>query len=320
MQRVERERGAVSVMVALLIVALIGFTAIGIDVAATAADAQQLQNGADSAALAIGQDCAFGSCGIPSATAQTFAVANKNDGDVTATVLTSSLSRATGHVTVQAAGVTSHWFAPVLGIDQTAVTRRATVEWGAPAGGATAPLTFSECEWYAQTGTNPLGPNPPPTQLTVFLSKTSNAGGCNKPNSGNYVPGGFGFIDTIVGKCSAVTDDNNNASSSTGNTPPIGCSPADFQKLVASGASVLIPLFDNYGGTGTNAWYHISGYAAFKFTGYNFGGQYKTNPAPCAGNERCISGYFMQFVDASGGIVLDPNSTDFGALVIRLSS
>ena len=52
MQRLRDERGAVAVMVALLMVPLIGFAAIAIDVAAMWSERQQLQNGADAGALA----------------------------------------------------------------------------------------------------------------------------------------------------------------------------------------------------------------------------------------------------------------------------
>ena len=40
---------------------------------------------------------------------------------------------------------------------------------------------------------------------------------------------------------------------------------------------MLLPLFDESGGTGTNAWYRVYGYAAFRLTGYHLGGQYSTD-------------------------------------------
>ena len=73
MQRLKDERGAVAVMVALLMVPLIAFAAIAIDVAAMWSERQQLQTAADAGALAIAQDCARGTCGNPAQTAQSLA-------------------------------------------------------------------------------------------------------------------------------------------------------------------------------------------------------------------------------------------------------
>jgi len=49
----ESERGAVAVMVALLLVVLLGFGALAIDASMLYAQKIQLQNGSDAAALAI---------------------------------------------------------------------------------------------------------------------------------------------------------------------------------------------------------------------------------------------------------------------------
>ena len=42
--------------------------------------------------------------------------------------------------------------------------------------------------------------------------------------------------------------------------------------LKAQGKTVLLPIFDQAGDTGSNAWYHLQGYAAFHLTGYDFVG------------------------------------------------
>ena len=86
MQRLKDERGAVAVMVALLIIPLIAFAAIAIDVAAMWSERQQLQTAADAGALAIAQDCARGTCGTPAQTAQSLALANVDGEQTTGTV------------------------------------------------------------------------------------------------------------------------------------------------------------------------------------------------------------------------------------------
>ncbi len=52
------ERGAVSVLVAILMVVLLGFAALAVDIGVLYAERTQLRNGADAAAIAIAQKCA----------------------------------------------------------------------------------------------------------------------------------------------------------------------------------------------------------------------------------------------------------------------
>lgn len=54
----DRERGAVAVISALLLVVLLGCAAIAVDVGMLYSERAQLQNGADAGAIAIAQDCA----------------------------------------------------------------------------------------------------------------------------------------------------------------------------------------------------------------------------------------------------------------------
>ena len=70
------ERGATAVVLALLMVVMVGFTALAVDVGALRWDQKQLQNGADAAALAVANDCAKGKCGDQQTTASGLANAN----------------------------------------------------------------------------------------------------------------------------------------------------------------------------------------------------------------------------------------------------
>ena len=54
------ERGGISVLVAILMVALLGFAAVAVDVGMLYAERTQLRNGADAAAIAVAQKCARG--------------------------------------------------------------------------------------------------------------------------------------------------------------------------------------------------------------------------------------------------------------------
>ncbi|MGY1680331.1 pilus assembly protein TadG-related protein [Geodermatophilus sp. SYSU D01176] len=308
-RRLAGEHGASAVLLALLLVPVLGFTAIAVDVGALYAEKARLQVAADAAALAVAADCARGACGDMQATAQAMVDANLGGADAAPPVLASDPNR----VTVSGDTPKEHWFAPVIGHESTRVTATATVAWGGVGRGtAVLPLTFSWCEFEQQTGGGlPSGT----TEHTVFFTKTSNTVGCTGPSE-NFVPGGFAYLDTPAAKCEAASAREERSYSSTGNTPPAVCQPSYVASLV--GQTVLLPLFDRSGDSGSNAWYHVYAYAAFRITGYHFGGQFGTTPRPCGGNERCISGYFTRFVEMSDRFDYDSSAPDTGAWVLRL--
>jgi Flp pilus assembly protein TadG len=308
-RRARGERGAAAVVLSLLMVPMLGFAAIAVDVGALYAERARLQVAADAAALAVAQDCARGACGDMAATASAMVAANDGRAGTAPPVLQSSPMR----VTVHGRTPVQHWFAPVLGYDATAVSASATVAWGGPERGtAVLPLTFSWCEFAQQTG----GGMPSGTTVrTVYFTKSSNTVGCTGP-SHNTVPGGFAYLDTPPDACSAASARNQRTYSSTGNTPPSTCSQAYLSSWV--GKTVLLPLYDSSGDTGSNAWYHVYGYAAFRITGYAFGGQFSTSPKPCTGNDRCVTGYFTRLVDLSDAFSYSPDAPDLGASVLRL--
>ena len=318
-RRLGDERGASAVLVALLLVPLFGFGAIAVDVAAIYSERRQLQNGADAAALAIGHDCADGICTeVPQGLADELTTLNYDEAG--STHGTPTVTFGDSEVTVMNPGVQGHWLAPVLGVGSTDVSASATVRWGAPGSGtAVLPLAFSWCEFEKQTGGGlPSGETP----TTIYFTKSSPAvegtPDCTGP-SGNEVPGGFAWLDTDDGVCGSSTEADGTAYSSTGNSVPSECTPEYFESLI--GETVLLPIFEESGDTGANAWYRIYAYAAFTITGYNFGGQYKEpSPAPCSGEERCIQGYFTEFVDPSDAFAYDPAAPDLGGRVVQLIS
>lgn len=315
MQRLstDRERGAVSVAIALLSVVLIGFAAISIDVAALWADRQKLQAGADAAALAVAQDCAGGACGDPTTTARTLAVANAGP-EAQGAIVGAAPTPTSGSVTVDTSSVRDHWFAPVLGVDESTVAARATASWGPPSGGtAVLPLTFSWCEFKAQTGGGlPSGT----TERTIFFTKSSGTS-CTGP-SGNMVPGGFGWLTVNAQSCQTRSRMNEVMWSEPGEAVPSGCTTADFVEV--QDRTVLLPIYDQYGDSGSNAWYRLYGYAAFRITGYHFVGQFSWSAAgTCKGSVRCIQGYFIQFVDIGDAFTYSTGAPRMGASVVKLT-
>jgi Flp pilus assembly protein TadG len=313
-RRLAGERGAAAVILAVLMVPILGFTAIAVDIGALYADKARLQVAADAAALAVARDCARGACGDMQATAQQLVDANSvaDAGAGAPTAAPPVLQSAPTRVTVTGSAPRDHWFAPVIGHDSSAVSATATVAWGAPSGGtAVLPLIFSYCEWLAQTGG---GMPSTTTQRTIVLPKKSGTG-CTGP-SHLFVPGGFGWLKSDGGNsCRATTRAGHRYDSEPGNNPSQGCSVGDLAALV--GRTVLLPIFDSSGDTGSGAWYQVYGYAAFTITGYHFGGQYDSGQ-PCRGEDRCIRGYFTRFVDASGAFDTSTDAPGLGASILRL--
>jgi Flp pilus assembly protein TadG len=312
MRGMSDERGAVAVVVALVMVPLVAFAAISVDVAAMWWEKQQLRTGADAGALAIAQDCAKSApaCLTPAFTAQQLVSDNHPRSEAAGSV--TSLSA--GRVTVRASSTRNHLFAPVLGVSSTVISAESTVAWGAPSGGrAVLPLTFSWCEWQQQTlgglvsGTIPR---------TIYLTKTSGTIGCTGP-SNNVVPGGFGWLTADSGTCNSTTAAGNTVMSDPGNSVPTSC--ATSSMAAVQNKNVLLPIFDSSAGTGSGATYHIYGYAAFTITGYHFGGQYSWN-SPCNGSERCIRGYFTRFVDLTEAFTYSTTAPALGASVVDLIS
>jgi Flp pilus assembly protein TadG len=302
------ERGAASVVVALLMVPLIGFAAVAIDVAAMYAERQQLQTGADAGALAIAQDCGRGTCGVVSQTAQALATSNLENASSQATVTALSATQ----VTVRNTGIKQHLFAGVLGIDSTVLTASATAAWGSPnRGTAPLPLVFSWCEWQAQTRGGLLSGT---TDRVIVFPEESDTG-CIGP-TGTTLPPGFGWLDTDPGTCETTSAIADRIGSSTDGGPPTGCTPAGL--VARQGQTVVLPLFDGYSGKGNNATYQIHGYAAFTITGYYFGGQYNWG-SPCGGDDRCIRGYFTRVADLTNTFAFGPNAPQLGASIVRLT-
>jgi hypothetical protein len=312
MRRVKDERGAVAVVVALLMVPLLAFGAISLDVGGMWWGKQQLRTGADAGALAIAQDCAKGAaaCSTQGSTAQQMATDNHRGGGAAGTVVAFT----PGSVTVRASAIRNHVFAPVLGVDSTLIRAESTVAWGSPsAGRAVLPLAFSWCEWEQQTGGGlPSGS----TARTVYLTKTSGTVDCTGP-SNNVVPGGFGWLIAQSGTCNATTAIGDTVMSDPGNSVPNGCTTTGVAGL--RDRTVLLPIFDSSAGTGSGASYHIFGYAAFTISGYDFGGQYSWN-SPCSGNARCIRGYFARFVDLTEAFTYSTTAPPLGASVVDLIS
>lgn len=326
------ERGAATIVVAGLMVVLLGFAALAIDVGALYAEKAQLQNGADAAALAIATDCANGNCGDSTATANSFANSNANDGSSGSAVSfpASTTVRVVTNARDDGSGANSFslYFARVLGMDTATVDAAAEAKWGAPNAATTLPWTVSECvfkkylsptQLASLNSTGNFSGDPTPTHILLRYDENApTMPGCAAQNG--YQPGGFGWLVTNAG-CSTNVSVNATVNGQTGNHFP-NAAACDAVLSTIMDEPALIPLFKTATGNGSNAKYTLIGFAAFQVTGYKFSGSGAVlDPlAPnCSGNCRGLQGYFSRFVSLEEGSQIGGTVPNYGASVVTLT-
>lgn len=327
--RWDDEQGAVVVIVGLLFVALFALGTFVVDWGAVYHERRQLQNGADAGALAVAADCALGNCGDYTATAADLVDPNAEDSASAIDAVTIDMAAQTATVDTSTSdpdggSIVPFRFGPLLGNSGGTVHASATAQWSAPLNAPAAPLIASKCEWDREVGSPE---NLPSGNLTLWFHTGTESEPCNGP-AGQDTPGGFGWVDGS--DCEAditIDEDGVWVESKTGNTPTgTGCSPSDF----AIGSTILLPIFDQASGQGTNAQFHLIGFAAFEIAGiglHNAGGW--TDGQTCAvspsepgggsdsASNQCITGRFVDYFVADA-IAGGPNIPDFGVKTVTL--
>jgi hypothetical protein len=230
----------------------------------------------------------------------------------------------------------------------------AAVGWGPLKTAAALPITFSYCEWQAQTGAvppnnpgsyypaptgNPAGyggtgqPAYPPASTERVLLTAKNVTACSTWN-GHNAPGGFGGVDEGTSTiCSATVPANGWLQTDPGNNAPCTGDTPTLANLV--GTVVYLPIFDCMtnspvtitagtdcaSGNGNNLYYHVTGFAAFFISGYFFSGDkvksLLTGNYPCSGSDRCLSGWFVHKLIPTGDLDLS-GAPDLGTTVMKI--
>lgn len=315
----DEERGAIAVLLAIVMVVVLGFAAIAVDVGMLYSERAQLQNGADAGAVFVAQKCASKlpsdaiDCNTaPSTGLRSVVGGNAVDGltKVEQPIALSTQSRTvTVSVKAQEPGKTSDgvstFFARVLGISTVDATATASARWGTPTKGIVPfPLAIAVCKFNLAEGT------PKATEQMVEMGS-----GCGT------IPGGFGWINDSDTKCSVnVTAGQSSNSgiwftSDTGASAPTVCSGADAAKM--NDQTVLFPLYDVATGTGSNGQYYVKGFAAFHVTGYHFSDISWSLSGGSLPN-KTIRGYFVQFVSLSQSLELG-DAPSYGTSLARLT-
>lgn len=332
----EGERGGISVIVAILMVVLLGFAAISIEVAMLYSERAQLQNGADAVALMVAQKCAGNGGDVNcSATAPLAAgLANTNAVDGLSNVKSIALDYTNRAVKVTAGAKetgsapnrVSLFLARALGIPSAEVNASSSVTWGSPVKGTTPfPITVSICQVRGQTGV---------MQLLQLHGKNANID-CFYGPSGAAVEGGFGGLQQDPAVCGATIDiATSKAGGDTGNNPPQYCDATlnGWAADMDAGKDVilLLPIFNAVTGTGTNAIFGLTTFAAFKVAGwklgstglpYTFHNRSPDVPSALECREPCrgIIGTFVKYVSLADGFALGPVNPD-GATIVKLTS
>lgn len=299
------ESGAVAVIVAIGMIALLGMAALVIDVGAMYAEKAQLQNGADAAALAIAATCADNEsdplCVSGSSLAGDYADANAGDGATAITGATVDKAANSVHIvdTNETVAGDQHFslvFARIFGIDTTQFGAEATAVWsGVGSGPAVFPIIFKRCEFEESiiNGT---------WQVLDFHGSA----GCdnNNPSGQNY-PGAFGWLDQATGSCSSPTLQIGTwAGGDTGVSFPGSCDALlnHWKAELTAGQQVyiILPIYDDGLGSGAGTEYRVSGYVTFEINGWRFTGgknyNNTTGPSACTGS---CQGFIGRYIDES---------------------
>jgi Putative Flp pilus-assembly TadE/G-like len=271
----DKERGAAGVLVAIMLLALIGFGAIAVDVGQIYAERAELQNAADAGALAGAQICSgAGGCTPADASAVAGLLANQNSRDGASRIRAVDLS-VDGEVTVSTAtingangsGFLSKMFASALSSPDVGVGASATANWLYPTRGRSVlPLTFAGCEFHEDGAPHKI----------LTQGGGNGAADCNGRNPSNQIiPGGFAWLnpDGNTG-CRVTAEVGQWSQTSTGASMPTGCDVLFNAALV--GQTVAIPVYAyTCTGilspcTGNNVKYMIEKWAGFRVQGWRF--------------------------------------------------
>lgn len=332
----ESQKGAASIIVAVLMVALLGCAALAVDVGAMYAEKAQIQNGADATALAIAGECAKGiNCPTAMANpANRLADSNANDGTTGVFSVTQPTAN-TVRVKTNARDLSGNnsfslFFARVMGMDTSQITALAEASWGPPSSADTLPWTVSMCVFESfltpsqltelhSTGT--FTGNPLPTRILLrYDQNVPTFPGCAAQNG--YAPGGFGWLDTDSGCSASIDIATGDAGSNPGNDLPSAC---QSMPATIKDSPVLIPVFTNAVQNGQKTQYTLAGFLAFQVTGFKFGGGPGLTdldplaPACDGGNCRGIQGYFTRFVSLEEGLSTTSGQSNYGGTVAALT-
>lgn len=317
-----RDRGAVAVWVALMVVTLLAVAGLVIDGGAMYVERRALQNGADAAALAVAQECGNGNCGDEWAIANRYvdlnadgARANLVCGSDPAGGLTactegapSGADGASGWVRVRSENNVNFDLMP----GSRDLTATAVAAWGPLGRARTIPLILGDCRFRNLGGDLIEGVVPSGVVQFQFKQGSGTSDPCAFSRSGMNLPGGFGWLRND-GACSGEYSVGEWVRNLTGNVGIAqGCGGV-LPTLV--GTEIVLPVFDDARGQGALIEYHVAGFAGFRLDAFRFPGAVRPAGFRCTDpGAWCIQGEFTRVSTDALGF----GGTDYGARVIRM--
>lgn len=280
MRKLLREDGQATVMAAVFMVILVGMTGFVVDVGSWFRQQRVSQATVDAAALAAAQKLPFDTNGARDL-ATTYA--NDNGGSAGMTVDIGARFAPDDQVTVSQTQTGNGFFSRVLGINTVTVKTRATAVAAVPSqvwGAAPIAVNITHdmlsgpgCPCFGVPTTIPLGKNGAPGSFTmVNLDNSDSNGTAGASTLASWITNGFqGYLSL-----GTYYSDPGAKYNSSG-----------VQNALASkyGSDLLFPIYDTLTGQGSNAAYHVIGWASFRLT-----------LAQASGSSGTLSGYFDRVI------------------------
>jgi Flp pilus assembly protein TadG len=304
----ENERGQAVVLSVLALVALLGMSALVLDVGNWFRTQRRLQATADAAALAGAQQ-------LPNpglATSMALAYAKDNGGDVLGTDITvTSTFNTNDTISVKAAKTEDGVFSKVLGIDTANIDASAKARTDTPLRVRyVAPMVVS-CDHPLIKKCNGSSNMPQfgashPTTLDYDPMGAPGAFGMLNLG-GNQNPGTSEEADWILHGFDQYLDVNKDYRSDPGAKFSSSNIQDALTERMIEGTPLLFPVFETLNGTGQNANYFIIGWIGFHLESFEI-----------QGNNAILHGYFTEFI--ANGILSSSGSgsPNFGVKSIEL--
>lgn len=302
------QSGQAFVLTVLFLTALVGMAALVVDLGSWFRQHRQLQATADAAALAGAQDLP-GSTGNANALAEQYGRRN-TQGLTELSVTFSSKFEPNDTIRVHVAKPAPGFFSKVFGVDSVNEGAAATARTGGmQAAKYVAPIVVKDthpalnacggpCFGQTNQTTIPVSDTGAPGAFALLNLDQSGQGTGSASELGDWIVNGYQDYLPLGGYYSSPGVKFNSA----------GIQKALGERMTSANPVMLFPVYDTLTGQGSNAEYHIIGWAAFNILGYE-----------ARGNEGSITGYFteiiwegLQATTAGGG------GPSFGARTVQL--
>jgi Flp pilus assembly protein TadG len=299
MKRINDEQGAVTIIIAVTLGALLVVAALAIDAGMLYQERRQLQTAVDAAALAGAHELAEGRPGTVDSVARDYVTKNISTPGIAVTVAYPTATQ----VRVSATATRDLFFARSFGSKRASLSASATAGFG-PAVSTTNLVPFIV----------------PSSDVPTHIGGSNNFSfvlGEDRPTSGggqggffwlcDYEPHGGGtpkLADWIVNGYPGEVSIGSVANG-TGVKAALKSAMAE---RIAKDPNVVIPVYDTTAGAGANGEYHVVGFAEFVITGFKF-----------TGNPKTISGYFTNGrLVVSAGSSASSSAADYGVRTVWL--